>query len=58
VLRGQLFGELVGIHGVLVRLFAEFVSAQMVSFAMGDSGGGVGVGRKVVQFRGSFVRAL
>ena len=25
-LRAQLFGELVGVHGVLVRLFAEFVS--------------------------------
>jgi hypothetical protein len=24
--RAQLFGELVGVHGVLVRLFAEFVS--------------------------------
>jgi hypothetical protein len=26
-LRAQLFGELVGIRGVLVRLFAEFVSS-------------------------------
>ena len=25
-LRAQFFGELVGVHGVLVRLFAEFVS--------------------------------
>jgi hypothetical protein len=41
-----------------VRLFAEFVSAQVISFAVGDGGGGVGVGRKIVELRGSFVRAL
>ena len=40
-LRAQLFGELVGVHGVLVRLFAEFVSGSMISLAMSRGGRGV-----------------
>jgi hypothetical protein len=28
-----------GIHGVLVCLFAEFMSGKMVAFAMGSGGG-------------------
>jgi hypothetical protein len=39
-------------------LLAEFVSGQMVCFAMGFSGGCVRVGCQVVEFCGSFVRAL
>jgi hypothetical protein len=45
VLSGQLLGELVRVHRVLERLFAEVVSSQMIGFAMGNRGGGVGVGR-------------
>jgi hypothetical protein len=42
---------------VLVRFFGEFVRCQMVSFAVGDGSGGVGVRREVVQFRGSIMDA-
>jgi len=41
-----------------VRLSSEFVAGQMISLAMGNSSGGVGVRRKVVKFRDSFMRAL
>jgi hypothetical protein len=58
VLRGELFGEFVRVHRVLVRLLAEFVSAQMIPFAVGDGSRGVGVGRKVMEFRSSIMRAL
>jgi hypothetical protein len=43
---------------VFVRLFAEFVSGEMISLAVGDGRGRVGVGRKAVEFCGSIVRAL
>src|ERR1019366_7815444 len=33
--RGELFGVLVRVHGVLVRLFAQLVSGPMISFAVG-----------------------
>jgi hypothetical protein len=48
---GEFLGELVGVHGVLVRLLAKLVSSEMVSFAVGGSGGRVGMGGKVVEFR-------
>jgi hypothetical protein len=57
-LRAQLFGELVGVQGVLVRLFAEFVSGEMISLAVSGRGCSVGVGRKVMEFCGSIVHAL
>jgi hypothetical protein len=57
-LRAQLFGELVGVHGVLVHLFAEFVSGEMISLTVSRGGRGVGVGRKVMEFCGSIVCAL
>lgn len=41
-----------------MRLLAEFVSGQMISFAVGYGSGGVGVGRKIVEFCDSIVRAL
>ena len=47
---GKLFGELESVHGVFVRLLAEFMSGQMISFAVGDGSGIVGVGRKVMEF--------
>jgi hypothetical protein len=47
-----------GVLRMFESLLAEFVSGQMVCFAMGFSGGCVGVSCQVVEFRGSFVRAL
>ena len=41
-----------------MRLFAEFVSGQVVSFTGGDGGCSMGVRRKVVQLCDSIVRAL
>jgi hypothetical protein len=54
----QLFDELADVHGVLVRLPGEFVSAEMISFTVRDSGGGMGMGREVVEFRDSIVQTL
>jgi hypothetical protein len=57
-LSGKLLGELEGVHGLLVRLLAEFVRGEVISLAVGHGCGGVGVGRKVVVLRGSIMRAL
>jgi hypothetical protein len=54
----QLLGELVNIHGMLVRLFAELVSSLRILFAMGDSRCRVRVGRKVVEFCSLLVWSL
>jgi hypothetical protein len=54
----QLLGELVNIHGMFVRLFAELVSSQVIFFAMGDSRSRVRVGREVVKFCSSLVCSL
>jgi hypothetical protein len=54
----QLLGELVNIHGMFVRLFAELVSSEVIFFAVGDSRRCVGVGREVVEFCGSLVCSL
>ncbi len=43
---------------MLVGLDRQFMSTQMISFAMGDRSGGVGVGGKVVEFCDPIVRAL
>lgn len=43
---------------VLVRLLREFVSGQVISFAMGGGCGGMSVGSKVMQFSSSIVRTL
>ena len=58
VLRDEFFGKFLGVHGVLSRLLGEFVSSQMISFTVGDRGGSVGVGGKVVEFYGSIVQGL
>jgi hypothetical protein len=58
VLRRKLFVESMDVHGMLVCLFCELVSSQMVSLAVSDGSGGMSVGRKVVKFRGSIVHAL
>jgi hypothetical protein len=46
------------VHGVLVRLFGEFVRGQVISLTVRDSSGGVGVGRQVMKFCDSIVRTL
>ena len=45
---GELFGELEGVSGVFMRLLAEFVRGQMISFAVGYGSGVVGVSCQVV----------
>jgi hypothetical protein len=47
-----------GVHGVLMRLLAKFAGREMISFAVGDGGGRVGVGRKIVKLRGALVHTL
>src|ERR1700691_5707160 len=44
----KLCRQLMGIHGVLLRLLAKLVGGKMISFAVSRSGGVVGVGRKIV----------
>jgi hypothetical protein len=54
----QLLGEPVNSHGILVRLFAELVSDQLIFFAMGGGRSRVRVGRQVVEFRCPLVWSL
>jgi hypothetical protein len=54
----QLFDILLRVDGMLVRLPGEFVRGEIVAFTVGGCSGGVGVGRKVVQFSGAVVIAL
>jgi hypothetical protein len=54
----QLLGKLVNLHGILVRLFAELVSDQLILFAVGDGRNRVRVSRKVVELCGSLVFSL
>ncbi|MHB8216118.1 MAG: hypothetical protein ACYDDS_08575 [Candidatus Sulfotelmatobacter sp.] len=58
VLCDDFLGEFMSVHGMLVRLLAELMSGQMISFAVSGSSGGVGMGGKVVEFGNSIVRAL
>jgi hypothetical protein len=55
---GEVFGIFLRVRGVLMRLSGQFMSGKMISFAVSGGGGNVGVGRKVVKFRGSIVSAL
>jgi hypothetical protein len=57
VFHGEFLAQLVGVHGMLVRLFRQFMSGQMISLIMGDCGSGMGMGGKIVQFYKSKVRA-
>jgi len=41
-----------------MRLLGEFMSGSMISLAMSDGGRGMGMGREVVEFCDSIVRAL
>jgi hypothetical protein len=43
---------------VFVRLLAEFMTGQVISFAVGDGSGVVGVGCKIMEFCESMVGAL
>lgn len=47
-----------GAQRVFQSLPAEFVRGEMIGFAVGFGGDGVGVGCQVVEFRGSGMRAL
>ena len=58
VLRGEFFGQLVYVHGLLVRLLGEFVRGHVISFTVRDSSRGVGMGSKVVELCDSIVRTL
>jgi hypothetical protein len=49
---------LMGVLRMFESLPAEFVSGQTICFAMGFSGGGVGVSCQIMEFRGPVVRAL
>jgi hypothetical protein len=55
---GEFLRVLMSVPGVFESLFAEFMSGQMIRLAVSDSGGGMSVGCKIVQFRGSVVGAL
>jgi hypothetical protein len=41
-----------------MRLSGQFVSGEMISFAVSGGGGSMSVGRKIVKFCGSIVSAL
>jgi hypothetical protein len=41
-----------------MRLVAKFVSREVISFAVGGGGGGMGVCRKIVEFGGAVVATL
>ena len=46
-----------GIHGVFMRLFGEFVAGQMIPFSMSDSGRRVSVRCKIMKLCASIVGA-
>jgi hypothetical protein len=47
---GEFFAQLVGVSRVLVSLFGQLMSGQMISLFMGDCGSGMGMGGKIMQF--------
>jgi hypothetical protein len=58
ILLDEIFGKLVDLNGMFVRLPAEFVSGEVILLVMGDGRDRVGVGSKVVQLCDSIVRTL
>jgi hypothetical protein len=54
----ELFAQLEGIPRVLMSLPGQFMSSEMISFAVGGCSGGVAVGGEVMEFRDSIVCAL
>jgi alpha-galactosidase len=57
-LQGEFFAKLAGVGGMLVRLYGQLVSSEMISFTVGGCRCKVGMGRKVMQLGDSIVRAL
>jgi len=58
MLPGELFRSFVGVHGMLMRLFGEFMGGEMVTFAVGGSRSRVRVGGKIVELCNSIVWCL
>jgi hypothetical protein len=54
----ELLGMPIGVPGLFEGPFAELVSGQVISVAVGGSGSSVGVGCQVVQFCDAIMRAL
>jgi len=44
-----------GVHRVFMRLFGEFVSGQVIPFAVGDCCSVMGMGGQVVEFYDSIL---
>ena len=55
--RSKLFAKPVRVCGVLVCLFRQLMSPEVVSFAMSGGCGGVGMSCKIVEFSDPAVRA-
>jgi hypothetical protein len=51
----EFFGSLMGVHRVFMRLFGEFVSGQVIPFAVGDCCSVMGMGGQVVEFYDSIL---
>ena len=48
--RGEFLAQLVGVQGVLVRLFRQFMTRQMISLIMGGCSCGMRVRGKIMEF--------
>jgi hypothetical protein len=57
-LQGEFLAKLVGVGRVFVRLHGQFVSSQVISFAVSGCRGKVGMGCQVMELGDSIVRAL
>jgi hypothetical protein len=53
----EFLAQLVGVQRVLVRLFRQFMSSEMIPLIMGDGSGGMSVRCKIMEFYKSKVRA-
>ncbi len=49
-LRSEFLAQLVGVQRVLVRLFRQFMTRQMISLIVSDCCGGMRVGGKIMKF--------
>jgi hypothetical protein len=54
----ELGGGFVGFAGVFGGLLGELMGGEVIAFAVGGCGGGVGVGGQVVEFGYAVVSAL
>jgi hypothetical protein len=57
-LQGEFFAKLAGVGGMLVRLYGQLVSSEMISFTVCSCCGKVGMGGEVMELGDSIVRAL